>query len=195
MSIIAPAAVALVSHRVLFVKDGENWTTPASPIRAYSDADEALLSVKDTFCVSFDNDMLVQGNKYEVHEVVLPAFLSVKEWLSAATEWKYTWGAGVDPTWPEAWQRGISALGSFEDKLACAKLLTTKSFRSEFRKSIRDQLVAWLETPAESRKYKNPFSPRQWDKLVNVYVAREANAISEGLYRNRHYRGVPRKTA
>lgn len=188
-------AAALVSHRVLFVKDGENWTTPASPLRAYNDADEHLLSVKDTFCMSFDNDMPVQGNKYEVHEVVLPAFLSVEEWVADCIDWKYAWAAGVDPTWPEAWQRGIARLESMADKMACAKLLATKNFRSEFRKSLRDQLVAWLETPAEARKYGNPFSPRQWDKLVNVYVARDAERLSSDLYRNRYYRGVPQKAA
>jgi hypothetical protein len=181
----ASAASTLTTIRVLFQKTGENVTTAADPIRAFVDgADDHLLSIKESYCMSYDNDMLVTANKYEVHEVTLPSWLSVQSWADNVTAWKYLWGAGVDPTWCEAWQRGLRGLDMAEC-MAAATLLKTKNFRSEFRKSLRDQIVAWLETPAEERKYRSPLSARQWEALIGDRGAIAAKRRSEGLYRNR----------
>lgn len=46
---------------------------------------------------------------------------------------------------------------------ACIQLLKTKNFRSNFRKSCRDQIVAWLEE--DEPKYLTPLSPRQMQYL------------------------------
>ncbi len=174
----------MVAHKILCKKYGENLPTAATPIRPYTEADEPLLSEKATFCMSFDNDMLVSGNLYEVWNVELPEWLSPEEWCTDQVDWKYTWGMGVEKTWCEAWQRGLARLNC-EERYACAGLLKTKTFRSTFRKSLRDQLVAWLETAPENRKYNNPFSAKQWDALLNVYVMRDAKRLSESLYRAR----------
>lgn len=46
----------------------------------------------------------------------------------------------------------------------CYALLKTKKFRSKFRESLRNQLVAWLQDPAPS--HPTPFSTRQLEFLV-----------------------------
>lgn len=185
-------APAFVTTRVLFQKTGENVTTAPDPIRAFVDGvDDDLLAIKESYCVSFDNDMLVKANKYEVHEVTLPSWLSVESWISNLTDWKYTWGSGVDPTWSEAWQRGFRTMDVAE-RMAASTLLRTKNFRSPFRKSLRDQIVAWLETPGDDRKYRSPLSRNQWDALIGAHGAIAAKRLSEGLYRNRGINfGVP----
>jgi len=177
-----------VKHLVLCKKTGENATTAADLIRLYNEAeDAALLSVTDSFCVSFDNDMLVSCKVYEVHEVELPEWLSVEEWCANTTKWKYTWGFGVKKDWPETVQRFVSEVDGEGERLAVVKLLETKKFRSEFRKSLRVQLDAYLATPVAERKFASPFSPKQWECLVDRYVAREASQLSSSLYYRRGY--------
>lgn len=46
----------------------------------------------------------------------------------------------------------------------CVKLLATKKFRSEFRKSLCNQLIAWLLE--NEPKYASPFSPKQSEYLL-----------------------------
>lgn len=175
------ALSTVVPTSVLFSRKGnENAPTAGSPVGPYIpgavDMEETQL-----FCVSFDNDMLVLGPVYYVAEVELPEWLSAKEWASTHIKWKYTWGQGVKKEWPEAWQRGLLEFSSAET-LACAKLLATKKFRSSFRESLRDQLVVWLETPAEERKFNSPFSPRQWACLMSHRVYRAAEQTDNRLY-------------
>lgn len=176
------------THKVLFKKNGENMTTPADPVRAFVEGkDEPLLTEKATFCVSFDNDMLVQANLYEVYDVVLPPWMSVEEWCADCVGWKHAWGAGIDPSWSEEWQRGLRQLSNVERVAAC-KLLKTKTFRSDFRKSLRAQIENWLNT-ADTRTHRSPLSERQWDAICDRHVALEAKRISNSLYHNRIYRG------
>lgn len=183
--------MATVKHSVLCKRFGENATTSADPIRLYNEVEDAkLLTVTESFCVSFDNDMLVSCKAYEVREVELPEWLSVEEWCANLTKWKYTWGMGCKKDWPEATQRFILGLKDCKDRLACVKLLETKKFRSELRKSLRDQLDQYIATPAEDRKFKSPFSPKQWDCLIDRYTGREADQISNSLYINRGYLSV-----
>ena len=47
---------------------------------------------------------------------------------------------------------------------ACSSLLKTQQFRSEFRRSLRDQLVRWIRD--EKPRYPSPFSSRQIDCLM-----------------------------
>lgn len=179
---------AMVKHSVLCKKMGENATTAADPIRVYNEAEDAkLLTVKETFCVSYDNDMLVQCLAYEVREVELPDWLPAAEWIANTTKWKFTWGFGVKKDAPENVQRFVASIEDQGARLAVVKLLETKKFKSEFRKSLRAQLDAYIATPAEERKFKSPFSPKQWDCLVDRYVAREASQLSSSLYYSRGY--------
>jgi hypothetical protein len=168
-------------HQILFTrKHNENATTAMDAYAPWSG--QVDLNETGTFCASFDWDMLVTAKLYEVRDVELPSWLPAAEWCNATIDWKYTWGAGVDRAWSEAWQRGLKSL-SFADRYAACKLLNTKKFRSEFRKSLRDQIVAWLETPAADRRYGNPLSPRQWAAISGP--AYETKRAQEQIYRDR----------
>ena len=175
------------TRSVLFVKDGENVTTPASPRAPWMG--QVDLNTMESYCVAYDNDMLVSAPKYEVHEIALPEWLSTEEYCNNPTTWKWLWGCGVDAEWSETWQRSLKEMGTAY-KLACVKLLKVKKFRSEFRKSLRDQLVAWLEST--ERKHPTPFSERQWDALIDIHVQREARSLDGYLYNNKGYNGVPK---
>ena len=91
--------------------------------------------------------------------------------------------------WPEVWQRGLLAIDGGFQRYIGAKLLATKSFRSPFRKKLRDHLVAWLEAAPEERQYSTPFSPRQLEALTTradhiAYKRRETSTYYNDRY---HY--------
>ena len=174
--------MALVTHKILFKQLGENATTPRDPVAVVNGEPDVDLNAETTVCVSSDNDMLTAKKTYSIGEITLPEWLPPEEWLRNTTAWKWLWGLGADPTWSEAWQRGLVNLGSTAHRLAAVKLLRTKKFRSNFRESLRDRLVEWLDTPVDERRYDSPFSYRQWGCLVNRYVAREAKQIDSNLY-------------
>jgi hypothetical protein len=170
----------LVSHRILFTQRGENASTPQDPTDLYVPG-MVDLTEKISCCISYDNDMLVQIEKYSVRDVSLPVWLDPKEWLRNTTTWRWVWGFCEDLEWPENWQRGIQKLSSSQ-KLACVKLLRTKTFKSEFRANICTQLKTWFNTPETERKYENPFSLKQWDCLIDGHIALEAKQIDSRLY-------------
>lgn len=126
---------------------------------------------------------------WEVHEIELPDWLSTEEYCKSFVKWKYFWGLGADPNWPEKWQRLLTRGGfSPSDRLACIQLLKTKKFRSKFRSDLHAQLVNWLT----EERYPYPFSPKQWDKLVNKYVIWRAARLETALRLDLNYYGVPK---
>jgi hypothetical protein len=172
----------LVTHKVLFRRNGENITTAPDPVRLFVEGeDEALLQEVENYCVSWDNDMLTKGHVYEVNEVVLPHWLSVEEWVANRVAWKWVWGCGVCPTWPEKVQRVFLKLPTGQ-KMGLADLLRTKTFRSEFRKSLYTQFFASL---VEGR-YELPLSARQLGALVGneFEVKRHDTALYQDRSRN-----------
>jgi hypothetical protein len=61
--------------------------------------------------------------------------------------------------WPE-WQDAIATIDDREGRRAAEECLEGR-WRKRFKKSLQEQVLAWLETPAEQRKYRSPLSPRQ----------------------------------
>jgi hypothetical protein len=177
-----PILITLIAHAVLFTrKFNENSDTPMDPVGPFDPKvhDEGFLAETGSFCFYWDDNRLVECNLYAVNEVFLPPWLSVEEWISNAIAWKYTWAAGIDPRWPEAWQRGVQTFSTAE-KSAAARLLTThihNRFRSAFRKNLAKHLVEWLETEPEDRRYQSPFSHKQWGCLVSRDDARTGESI------------------
>lgn len=196
--------MALKTHRILLAHQGENATTPHDPIAVVVKEEGNLvtylhkgkeevadLNQQVSRCIAYDFDMLTMIEKYNVTDVVLPEWLSPEEWLGNTTQWKWLWGLRkMDSEWSEGWQRGLLRLTTGQ-RLAAIELLQTKNFRSPFRKSLRDQIVAWLETPSAERRYSSPLSPRQWDSIVD---ARTARRYDEGLYNAKGFRDA-RKVA
>lgn len=176
------------THKVLFSRKGnENSTTPPTPIGSWEE--QVSLDEKGTFCLSSDDDRPVQDFLYEVREILLPDFLSVKDWISNMTYWKYNWACGVDPNWSESWQKGLLRLRTVE-RLVLVELLKVKTFKSEFRKSLRAQLETWLETPEDQRKHSSPFSGRQYDTITTQSHGYRAKSLEARLYSYRGYNGV-----
>jgi hypothetical protein len=155
--------MALTTRSVLYLPDG----TPSEPW-----VDQVDLSTTG----------------WEVHKIELPDWLSTEEYCTSYVKWKHFWGMGADPEWPEKWQRLLARNGSPADRLACIQLLKTKKFRSQFRNGLHDQLVNWLN----EERYPSPFSPKQWNKLVNKYVGRRAAQLEADLRRDKSYYGVPK---
>lgn len=168
----------MITHNIVFAHTGENAPTPRDPHCLLEDF-SGNLHAAATRCMSWDNNMQVEIDLYEVREVALPEWLSPREWLEDHIKWGYAWNRGVDPNWSESWQRGLLKL-SPGLQVACCKLLKTKNFRSRFRQSLRDQLVQWLENPAP--KYARPFSDRQEWSLVQFRDVTEAKRADESCY-------------
>lgn len=164
------------THQILCRHTGEYSHTAKDPVAVW----KGQVDLAETHdCILNSGDWRpVTVDLWEVRDVELPDWLEPEEWIRDRVAWKYTWGMGVDPEWPEAWQRGLKGLDSAE-KLACVKLLKVKTFRSEFRASLRAQLEAWLEGKSQ---YESPFSYRQWNALLSVHVKREADSTSRSLY-------------
>lgn len=182
----------LVTIKVLFSrKNNEMSSTPMYPVGPYVEG-EVDLDAEGDFIWNNDDWRHVTAKLYEVCDVTLPEFLSVKEWVRDAVRWKWAWGCGVDPTWCEAWQRSLAFDGfNTAERIAVCKLLKVKKFRSEFRKSLRDQVVTWMETPVNERKYNSPFSNRQWNCLIRQPDLWHARNLDSNLYRDRNYIGAP----
>lgn len=169
----------MTTHEILFEHRGEVSYTKHDPVAVWKG--QVDLTETKGAILSNDDWRHVSVNRFSTAEIELPYWLSPSEWISNQTAWKYTWGLGCNQAWPENWQRGLLRLSS-EQTYVAAKLLKTKSFRSEFRAKMRMQLVAWLEGHSE---YESPFSWRQWDAITSHHDVKAAKREAEYLYRSR----------
>ncbi len=181
-----PIPKGFMTYEVLYERLGENSDTAPDPIALWEG--QVDLATTKGYCLYYDDDRLVQCQQYEVLEVLLPEWLPVEEWISDRVSWKYTWGMGVDPSWPESWQRCLVRLTG-EERLAASALLRTKSFGSSYRAGLRVQLVGWFLQPEDTRS-PGPFMARDWDSLVTQWICQEAKQISDRLYRYGRGSGV-----
>lgn len=91
-------------------------------------------------------------------------------------------GSGAYPDWPGHWQRWLLTLkGHQSRRLAVIQLLRGEP-KTELRRSLKRQLIEWLHTPPEGRRFETPFSPKQWGALTNRFVVRRAKHIDKDLY-------------
>lgn len=170
------------THQILCQHTGEQSCTAKDAIAVFTGQVDLTETV--TCILNSDDWRLVETSKWAVVEMSLPDWLEPEDWIRNRIQWKYLWGFGAEVSWPESWQRGLLHLGE-SHRYACIKLLKTQAFRSEFRKSMRDHLVAWLETPPDARQYGSPFSSRQWDCLLSNHDCRAAKRLGEEIYRSR----------
>ena len=181
----------LTTRSVLYVRnDGDSLTNPMIPLGPW--VGQVDLSTMGNYSSPESKKTLVQAPKYEVHEIELPEWLPTERYCGDYIRWSRLWGYGADPEWPESWQRLLVLInGDPQAKIACIDLLNTKKFRSEFRSSLRDRLVTWLEDP--EARFPSPFTPKQWDKLIVKYVTWKANRILRELTLKGDYFGAPKK--
>lgn len=138
----------------------------------------------DSFCWTADDCRLVQKKVWGYRDVDLPDWLSPEEYLSERERWEYSWGMGMPLDWPEPWQRFVVSVGDPDRRLGVIKLLKAQRLRSPFRISLRKQLVEWLETPPEERRFDSPFSPKQWAAVL-PWDYRETDRLMGNIY---HFR-------
>ena len=178
-------------HTLLYAHMGEISYTPMSPVAVY---EEGMVDLEETKSALYSSDdfRLTTVKKYDTGAVWLPDWMEPEEYLNNMTSWKWAWGMGANPEWPAIWQRSIAYDIEEEAKiLVVIKLLKTKNFRSSFRQSLRNKLEDWLNTPREEREYDSPFSYKQWDALLNKWVAQEARQRGTALYNNNYFTGAP----
>ena len=84
-----------MKYKVLLKQQGENSTTSRDPVAEVVSVDGDTVTVRrhqetytvnlkeqKTCCLSFDNDMLVQVDKYALGEVETPDWMTCDEYLS-----------------------------------------------------------------------------------------------------------------
>ncbi|MHC4371957.1 MAG: SNF2-related protein [Planctomycetota bacterium] len=85
-------------------------------------------------------------------------------------------GVVIPPTLPEPVKARLEAL-PVHQKVHAVNLLRTQKFRSEFRRDMRDQLVAWMNGQTTFTNQKGwkvrmptatPFTPKQWGALGQI---------------------------
>lgn len=168
-------------YPILFERFGCNLGTAATPMRVYEPGCVDLEKTRRV-CASSDWDLLVDEPRYLLRDVELPDWLEPEEWIRRQVQFGFLWHAtGVSKDTPETIQRFILGLTSAEKRLAAWKLLGSK-LRSDFRKKLRDQVFAWLDTPVDERQFSSPLSPRQWEALLDPYTVREAKMRSNRIY-------------
>jgi len=150
-------------RKILFAHLGENAGTDKFPVGEYTGQD--LTKIK-TVCRSWDDDGLTTVPYYEVREIALPDWLSVAEYCRDAHTWRSVFFLYCDCNCSETVGRGWFTLQEQGTLYArCAKkLLDTKNFRSEFRRSLCEQSASWLMAPEP--KYQSPLSAKQWENLL-----------------------------
>ena len=173
------------SHLILFKHTGECAVTA----KTVCDLWRGQVNLDEKKSCIWSNDDWRQGSEplWAVGEVELPDWMDAERycdsvWLQVA--WKWFIGLGGDETFGKDWFYSLSKLTEIE-RLVCIKLLKTKNFRSEFRKKLAVQLVEWLDTDPEQRKYDKPFSPKQLECLISRHDAVEAKRLSNRMYWDR----------
>jgi hypothetical protein len=170
----------------------------ASADQALIDADEAKLD--DTcwvFAFEDDDQNRVEIPRYKVQTVWLPNWLLPERWIPQHLQWHWAWSFGVDPLWPQPWQewfayheRGERDRIGWAGRLEAIRLLRTVTFKSEFRRQMRNRITEWLDTHPVERKYDSPLSPRQWQAVVQPHTSRISGQFEKEIYHSDRYRDI-----
>jgi len=147
---------------------GELTYTPKSPVREWKgDADPADLTEQKPCIFSPDDFRPVQVNKWEVRPVEIPDWMTGDEYAQHASQWETVWAIKGAKDMPQDWQVYLALyVDNPTERVALTKLLAVQNFRSDFRRSLRDQVVSYIETPPDARKYSRPLSWKQMSALT-----------------------------
>jgi hypothetical protein len=128
----------------------------------------------DAGCIrGYDSWQHAPKNLYAVQEIEIPEWMTPEDYIAQEHNWKwYTKIGGTEDLGKQAFEK-ITRITNGALRLACIKLLKTKKFRSDFRKSLKSQLLTWIE----NGEYALPFSWKQERALVNEYIRIEAKRI------------------
>jgi hypothetical protein len=151
---------------------GEFHYTPRSIVEPYIGQDYDTEAMAGTI-ISNDNWMPHPKKLYAIETYEIPEWLNASEYDDHTWTW-YTKIGGKEEFGKQAYLK-ITSIKNGVLRLASIKLLKTKKFRSDFRKSLKEQLVSWIEN--ENPKYDLPFSQKQQNSLCDSYTALEAKRI------------------
>lgn len=109
---------------------------------------------------------------YELREVELPDWMDAKSYIKnhdIADEIFYDVGKDISKEVFQKWIDIINKSGK-QGYRAIVKLVKQETFRSTFRKSLRDQVDAWFANP--NPDYPSPLSERQMECITREYPCR-----------------------
>lgn len=176
------------TYECVFTRAGnENADSALHLLCLLSDFDGDL-SATMYCCRNWDDNGLVEVHKFKVITVTLPDWLPFAEYKASQFNWevvlrvlKYRSKLDID-TVPYEKANILRQTPS-----AVINTLATVLFgnlRSSFRKSLREQVEKWIETPPAERKYEYPLSGRQLEALVDRYSRSDP---ASDLYRHVRY--------
>lgn len=155
-----------VKVKIIYTQSGDyTYSAYDMPVKEYNPkTDNQMLEESHSQLWSSDDFRKSSVLKYEVRETELPEWLPVKlftdrYWYSV-DKWESVFDA------PDLRTAEWLLTLDINVRPQMIRLLNTKNFRSEFRKSLCNQIVEWLNTEPSQRKYKSPLSIRQWQALL-----------------------------
>ena len=155
-----------ITYNIIFTQGGDyTYSAYDVPVKEYNpETDDEMLLQKHSQLWSWDDFRTDLVPKYEVRETDLPEWLPISFYISRGWYSPQQWRSVFDaPDFETA--KWLLTLDMYA-RPKIIQLLNTKKFRSEFRKSLRSQIVEWLETEPDKRKYESPLSMRQWQALL-----------------------------
>ena len=120
---------------------------------------------------SYDDWYPVEAPLYSIVVVEIPHGLHPDFFLQERFAFEGIWGdVPKSKELPhELQERLVSCVNSFFARTAIARLAVTahgRGFRSQFKKSLWEQVEAWLSTPLNERKHSMPLSPKQLQAIL-----------------------------
>lgn len=130
------------------------------------------LNAEITCCCNWDDNRLVTVSKYRVIDVTLPDWLPFETYKADQFAWqlvfttiKYRKNFNIDTDITFEVADLLRSCESHALRVGLADLLFC-NLRSDFRKSLRQQVFEWLAASPDARKYNFPLSDRQLQSIL-----------------------------
>lgn len=140
------------------------------------------------YCWSSDHSLLTlmeEGDHpYTVHTILIPLWMDPEEYAKNYRTYLFAVECGYrEEMGEQAYRQFCSYPTAY--KVAVYELLSTKTFRSVFRRKLRFQLDHWLGQKDHQRRYEHPLSMAQFQTLLCDRVNRRAIKLDKE-WRYRH---------
>ena len=144
--------------KTVFEHFGENATTPYTPTCEYRNFTGDIEEKVSRFAFWDDDQKFTSIPRYKVLDIEIPIWMTFDEWAKEEyISLRSLIRDGLPKDTPKHYYRKIKKLKGF-GKYSAVKLLSPR-LRSDFRKSLKEQLIKWLDGEND---YDSPFSDKQW---------------------------------
>ena len=151
---------------------GEYKDTDYTPIKVYVGQEYDKEAQKG--CILNSDDWRPCSKPlFSIMTIEIPEWMLPEEYLSLAHKWKWYQKIGGTESLGKEVFLALSSLECGALRLACVKLLKTKTFRSKYRESLCNQLKKWIT----EQGYVRPFTYKKTESLLDVYTIKEAKRI------------------